>query len=384
MIVHVTDCFHPRLGGIEVQVEQLAKAHQDSGEAVQVITATPGHDTEPPTHSYPVHRVAVPLPWELPVHPRAGAHLQRLFDQLRPNVVHIHVGSVSPFGWSAALCALRNGLPTVLTVHSMWDPLTRGVYRIFDRLTGWSHAAVQVTAVSTAAADLIKRAAPDITATVTPNGITPEQWLTTPDPYRVSSDGSIHAVSIGRLAPRKQPIALLQALEAARRQLAPRVTLHATVAGTGPAAPMMRRYLHKHAMTDWVRLTGRLDRDNVRALLATADLFLNATVLESFGIATLEARTAGVPVIARAGNGVADYIRHGREGLLCNNMNEFVEGLVWLATDDQARQRIHNHNRTTQPNHCTWLAVLAAFRRCYERAATAAGSRPMDTRPTEP
>jgi hypothetical protein len=70
VIVHVTDCFHPRLGGIEVQVEELARAQQENQETVHVITATPaGRGTDRPDHSYPVHRVAASLPWELPVHP---------------------------------------------------------------------------------------------------------------------------------------------------------------------------------------------------------------------------------------------------------------------------------------------------------------------------
>ena len=92
-------------------------------------------------------------------------------------------------------------------------------------------------------------------------------------------------------------------LDAARNRLDGEVPLRATVAGTGPALSMMQRYLRRHAMADVVRLVGRLDRGGVRTLLASADLFVNPTVRESFGIATLEARTAGVPVLARAGNG---------------------------------------------------------------------------------
>lgn len=381
MIVHVTDCFHPRLGGIEVQVEELARAQQENQETVHVITATPaGRGTDRPDHSYPVHRVAASLPWELPVHPRAGVHLHRLFAGLRPDVVHVHVGSVSPFAWSAVHCALRCGLPTVVTVHSMWDPATRGMYRSLDRLVGWCSAPLVVTAVSTAAADLVRLAAPNVTATVVPNGITPDEWRTAPRPDDDSVDGAVHVVTIGRLAPRKQPITLLKTLDAARRRLDPDVPLRATVAGTGPSMHAMRRYLRKHAMTEWVQLAGRLDRAGVHTLLGSADLFLNPTVRESFGIATLEARTAGVPVLARAGNGVADFVRHSQEGLLCDSVDELVDGLVWLARDDPTRHRIRDHNRASGPTQCSWQAVVTAFRRCYDRAAAVAAT----PRPTPP
>ena len=377
MIVHVTDCFHPRLGGIETQVGELARAQRDRGETVEVITATPPSGVAPQCdYGYPVHRVVAPLPWELPVHPRAGAHLVQLYRQLRPDVVHVHLGSVSPFAWSAVWSALSCKLPTVVTVHSMWGQASRRMYWFLDRLTDWSRAPLVVTAVSTVAAELITRTAPSVTVTVVPNGIGAQAWRTPTDP--ADGPGGIHIVAVGRLAPRKQPIALLTTLHAARGRLDPRTALRVTVAGDGPAMPVMRAYLRRHSMTDWVRLGGRLDRDEVRSLLRTADLFINPAVRESFGIATLEARTAGVPVIARAGNGVSDFIRHDREGLLCDSPDALVDAIVHLVEDADARHRIHTHNRATQPTDCTWPVVTAAFARCYDQAARRVNPQWMD------
>lgn len=366
MIVHVTDCFHPRLGGIEIQVGELARAQRDRGETVQVITATPARGAASRCdYGYPVHRVVAPLPWELPVHPRAGAHLVELFRQLRPDAVHVHLGSVSPFAWSAVSCALRCNLPTVVTVHSMWGWASRGMYRFLDRLTSWSDSPLVVTAVSTVAANLITKTALSLTVTVVPNGISPQAWRRPADHHESHND-DVHIVAVGRLAPRKQPVALLHTLHAARRRIDRRVALRATVAGAGPAMPVMRAYLRRHSMTDWVRLTGPLDRDAVHCLLQSADLFVNPAVHESFGIATLEARTAGVPVIARAGNGVSEFIKHGQEGLLCDSSDALVDAIVHLVRNAETRHRILTHNSTTQPTNCTWPVVTAAFARCYD------------------
>jgi glycosyltransferase involved in cell wall biosynthesis len=306
------------------------------------------------------------------VHPRAGAHLERLFRELRPEAVHIHLGSVSPFAWSAVRQTLRCGLPTVATVHSMWGPASRGMYRFIDRVTGWSQAPLVVTAVSAASANLIMKAAPHRRVTVVTNGISPATWRQ--PPHRGRPDDAVHIVAVGRLAARKQPVVLLKALHAARRRIDPRLPIRVTVAGDGPAMPLLRAYLRTHSM-DWVHLSGRLDRDGVSALLGTADLFINPAVHESFGIATLEARTAGVPVIARANNGVAEFIRHNQEGLLCDSTDELVDALVYLVHDAEARRRIRDHNEATEPARCTWREVVAGFAACYDRAATlAAGS----------
>jgi phosphatidylinositol alpha 1,6-mannosyltransferase len=357
VIVHVTDCFHPRLGGIEIQVGELASAQQDDGEKVQVITATPAHGVASRCdYGYPVHRVVAPLPWELPVHPRAGAHLIQLFRQLRPDAVHVHLGSVSPFAWSAVSCALRCNLPTVVTVHSMWGRATR-----------WSDAPLVVTAVSTVAANLIAKTAPCLKVIVVPNGISAHAWRRPQDEH--DSHNGVHIVAVGRLAPRKQPVVLLNTLRAARSRIDPAVPLRATVAGSGPAMPIMRAYLRRYSMTDWVQLSGRLDRDAVHGLLQTADLFVNPAVRESFGIATLEARAAGVPVIARAGNGVSEFIRHGEEGLLCDSPDGLVHAIVHLVRNAETRRRMLTHNRSTQPTNCTWPLVTAAFARCYDHAA---------------
>jgi glycosyltransferase involved in cell wall biosynthesis len=367
VIVHVTDCFHPRLGGIETQVGDLARAQLEGGESVHVVTATPANDEAGEVdHGYPVHRVVTRLPWDLPVHPRAGVHLGRLFRQLRPDAVHIHLGSVSPFAWSAMAQALQCDLPTVATVHSMWGAASRGMYRWLDRVIDWSRGPI-VTTVSTASADLIMKTAPAVPVVVVPNGIAPQAWRQAPCRDRAEDD--VRIVAVGRLSARKQPVVLLKALHAARKRIDSRLTIRATVAGDGPALPLMRAYIHTHSMADWVHLAGRLDRDSVRSLLSSADIFVNPAVRESFGIAALEARTAGLPVIARTGNGVSDFVRHAEQGLLCASTDELVDAIVRLVEDTETRQRIRDHNRSTDPAGCAWPAVVSEFARCYRRAA---------------
>lgn len=72
-IAHVSDCYSPRLGGIEVQVAELTRRQADAGHETHVITATRAHDqAEPdggPAAGPRVHRVAAAIPFELPIHP---------------------------------------------------------------------------------------------------------------------------------------------------------------------------------------------------------------------------------------------------------------------------------------------------------------------------
>lgn len=358
-ILHVTDCYLPRLGGIEVQVDELSRAQQAAGHEVAIATATPCEAADPGGAG--VHRLVAPLPWELPL----GRSVAGVLGLRKPDVVHVHAGAVSPFAWRAVRRAARAGLPTVLTVHSLWGPLSCALYRgLFAR---WArYEGLVVTTVSEAAAVPIRQVvAGRLPVRVVSNGIETAHWRSLPAEAERGQGPAVHIVAVGRLAPRKEPLTLLRLL----RDVAGRAPIRATIVGDGPARARMERYLRRHGMRDLVRLTGRLDRSAVRTVLAGADIFLAPASRESFGLAPLEARLAGVPVVAQAGSGVADFVASGREGLLGETFTEMATALLRLATDRDLRHRIAVHNRATTPRGCTWPAVLGAFERCYELAA---------------
>jgi phosphatidylinositol alpha 1,6-mannosyltransferase len=388
----VSDCFLPRLGGIEVQVDELARAQRDAGHDVAIATATPCPTTPCPTTPSPttpspvpadpperrgeeppaVDRLVTPMPWDLPI----GRSIAPILADRKPDVVHIHAGAVSPFAWRAVHRAQRAGLPIVLTVHSLWGPISQAVHR--GLFASWTRrpGGLVVTAVSEAAAAPIRRVVDGrLPVRVVANGIDTSQWhdfaraARAHAPVRLRAHRHkrepVHVVAVGRLAPRKEPMNLLRLL----REAEAHAPIRATIVGDGPARARMERYLRRHRMTGWVRLTGRLDRSGVRKVLAGADLFLAPASRESFGLAALEARLAGLPVVAQARSGVADFVESGSEGLLGHTFPEMSAALVRLARDHRLRRRIASHNRTTEPVHCTWPAVLESFDGCYELAA---------------
>ncbi|HEY7859581.1 MAG TPA: glycosyltransferase, partial [Candidatus Nanopelagicales bacterium] len=133
-IVHVSDCYAPRLGGIETQVRALAIRQAQAGHDVHVITATAaqagpiaGRSGTERLDGVRVHRLVAHLPLDLPVHPRVVPQVRAL---LSPGgaaggagAVHVHGGVVSPFAYPAAQVASALGLPTVVTIHGIWGPL---------------------------------------------------------------------------------------------------------------------------------------------------------------------------------------------------------------------------------------------------------------------
>ena len=379
----LTDCYPPRLGGIESQVRDLSRHLVAAGHEVEVFTATagPGGErggaTSRGDDGVTVHRLAIRLPGGIPVNPFAPPEVRRRLDAGRFDVAHAHLGVVSPFATDLVRVALGAGLPVTATFHCVIDR-SASVMRALGHLARWSRRGVALNAVSRTAANRVAAVAGDARVEVVPNGVDVAWWREgadadrddAGDPARGSAPRPVHVVSAMRLAARKRPLATLSVLRGARSILDPDVPLRATIVGEGPQRRVMERYLRTRGM-DWVELPGRVDREGLRRLHRSADAYLTSARLEAFGIAALEGRAAGLPVIAPRGTGVDDFVTDGVEGLLAESDVLLAGALAHLAGDPALRHRIRAHNLAVPPAQ-DWDGVVAATLGEYHRA----GARP--------
>ena len=109
-------------------------------------------------------------------------------------------------------------------------------------------------------------------------------------------------------------------------------------------------------------------REVIREVLSQADVFVLPTVLESFGIAALEARCAGVPVVARTQSGVSEFIKDGVEGLLASSDEEMADRITRLIVDEELRNSIAAYNRSTPGPATDWRHVVERHLQMYQRA----------------
>lgn len=339
-IVHVTDCYLPRIGGIELHVRDLADQQRAVGHHVTVVTSTPGD--------------------ELPGVLRVGEPSTDELTLRSADVVHAHVSVVSPFAMSAAHRASASGTPTVVTVHSLWThagPLPV-IARELWRMRHWD---VTWSAVSEPAARPVR----DLLGApvhVVPNAVDLAAWLPLPPRH---SDGPPRVLSVMRLTGVKRALPLLSVLRSAAEQ----VDFRATIIGDGPRRRAMERYVDHHGLHGVVDLVGVQPRDVIREALAEAAVFVAPAHRESFGIAALEARASGVPVLASARSGVASFVTDGRDGLLAGTDREMAAQLVRLLGDERMRIAIADHNRLVPPA-LGWTEALAAQDRLYSLART--------------
>lgn len=372
----LTDCYLPRLGGIEVQSHDLARHLVSLGHEVEVFTATPGPEGQlrgeiTPVDGIPVHRLAIPLPWELPVNPLAPRELRRRLTGGGFDVAHVQTGVVSPFAWDSTRVTLGLGLPTAMTWHCMLGQVAPG-FAAAGFVRRWAARGVAMSAVSAVAAEPLRElVGPAAAVSVLPNGIDVSRWRphssgpAVHTPADSSGPAPLRLVTAMRLAPRKRPRALVELVARAER-LAGRGSLRLTILGEGPDRRRVQSYLDAHGI-DWVSLPGRVPRDELRARYAAADVYVSPSHLESFGIAALEARTAGLPVVARTGSGVGEFVSHGVNGLIVPDDASMAGALAGLAADRDKLERLRAWNLANPPEQ-DWPHVAALAVAEYERA----------------
>jgi glycosyltransferase involved in cell wall biosynthesis len=364
----VTDCYVPQVGGIEMQVHDLAQRLQAAGHEVVVITPTAGPSV---VDGVRVRRLDVPLlPFNIPFTPKSIRMTTDLLADERVDVAHFHGGVVSPLSYVAAYTTQRAGIPTVITAHCLWSYATP-IFRVLDLAFHWSRWNVVFSAVSSVAAEPIRRiVGPGGDVIVLPNGIDQTDWEVTPQPR---DPDHVTVVSVMRLAPRKRPMHLLRMIRDARDRMPPdSPTFRLVVVGEGPERPSLERFIRANALGDVVSLPGRRTREQIRELFSRSDVFIAPANLESFGIAALEARCSGLPVVAKQRTGIREFVADGREGLLAGSDGDMTDKLVRIIRDADLRVRIAEHNRRT-PVAVDWPTVVEQNLKAYEVAIAGSG-----------
>ncbi|WP_240322718.1 glycosyltransferase family 4 protein [Austwickia chelonae] len=379
-IALLSDCYLPRLGGIEVQVRDLAYHLLAAGHEVEVFTATLGdHDERGGVveivDGLPIHRMGIELPGRLPMNPLAAREMKHRLTVGSFDVAHVHMGITSPFTVDCTRVALQLGLPVSMTWHCMLGP-AEPLFHISRIARMWARCGVAMNAVSRVAAGPVQRAlGPWGTCHVLPNGIDASTWWREPDDQTAleppSRDSELQVVSAMRLANRKRPLPFLQVMRQVR-QMIPEVPFRVTILGEGRQGSLVRAYVKRYGMTDWVDLPGRVSRPELLNLYHSSHIYASPAKLESFGIAALEARCVGLPVVGRATSGCVEFIEDGINGFLAEDDNRMAEAMARLLSDHDLRESMWHHNMTQPPQH-DWPRVVELTIEEYRRAAALRG-----------
>ena len=413
-IIHVSDSFTPVMGGIETQVSRLATQLANRGHDISVLTTTmrdprrglgltvgednAGLAVDPPQKDVPyrVVRSEWPNPLELPVDPRAPKRFVEFIQEMNPDVVHVHVGELGPVATAVLLDLKDSDIPTVVTVHSVWSKFpTVPTYRELARAAKLRRAPILWLPNSELTAVPVRKVIDPSFVRVQNNTVDPDGWLRDP----IAHEGLV-AVTATRFAPRKRVPQLLAVLREVGKELglndkgrkgpgldgtgeSPELNakenveekieagaspLRVIIAGEGPGLEAAQRFIERHGMTGWVELPGRLSQEELMDLYARSDLHISPSVKDAFSISGLEARAAGLAILARSQSGFGAAMQDGTEGRTVLTDKQLGEVLVEWTRSPEVVEDFKRHNRSV-PMPYTWDNAIPQFEGHYRDAA---------------
>lgn len=378
------DTFAPNVNGAARFAERLTAGLAARGHEVHVACPSPdGSAYTEPFQGATLHRVRsrrtpvhpdfrVSLPWQ------ANRAVGDIVREVRPDVVHTQAHFL--VGRAVVNQAHRAGVPVVATNHFMPENLFA-----YSHLPRWLHAAASRLAWR----DLhrVYGRAAEVTAP-------------TPRAVKLLHDngfpGQAHAVScgidvdgyrdngavvpgtilfVGRLDEEKRVHELLTA--AAR--ITPLLPVRVEIVGEGACAAGLRALAERLGITDRVTFHGFVSEAELRAAYARAEVFCMPGVAELQSLATLEAMSAGTPVVAANAVALPHLVRDGHNGWLFTpgDIDGLAERLLRVLGDPAASARMGVASRTMVAAH-SLSATLDTFERLYyAHTAVPAAAEPV-------
>lgn len=364
-IALVTETFPPEINGVAMTFGVIARELGRRGHGVTVYR--PRRDDLPAGESHPEY-VEVALPGvPIPRYPMlrlglpAGGKFRRAWRAERPDVVH--VATEGPMGASAVSAARALGIPVASSFHTNFHAYTKhyGFSVLHSVVLGWLrhvHNRTERTFAPTL----------ELCAELTDLGFTNmallsrgvDTWQFHParraEALRLKWGAGVDdpvVLHAGRMAAEKNYDLLFKAY-AAMRAANPRCRF--VVVGDGPLRSRLQRE-HPECV-----FTGFIPRAELAKHYASADIYIHASLTETFGNVLTEAMASGLAVAGFDYAAGRQFVKHGQNGLLvpCDQPDALVEAAALLATDDLLRAQMRPAARASVEMQ-SWENVLARF-----------------------
>lgn len=344
-----TDSYRPYTSGVVRSIELFTREFNERGHEVYIfgpdypLIHYPKEDKVFRFASIPAPTIpefCIPIPFSVQI----GSTIRRI----NLEIIHVH----SPFllGRLGAYAARQYNLPLIFTFHTLYEqyvhylPVAQQTtkYLVQSIARDFCNRCDLVIAPSRLVENYLREIGVKAKVDVIPTGIdleefnnTDPRWLQTN--YQVAPTDQV-LLFVGRLAKEKNVIFLVESFYQVQ-QVIPNTKL--VIVGGGPQEEELRQLCHKLGIANKVILTGVLVRQQIVHCYASADLFVFPSVTETQGLVIVEAKAAGLPVVAIRAFGAAEMVKDGEDGLLTEHSQEqFVESIIRLLQDRELYEKM--------------------------------------------
>ncbi|MDO5493893.1 MAG: glycosyltransferase [Nesterenkonia sp.] len=380
-ILIAADTYPPDVNGAAVFCQRLARSMTAKGHEVHVAAArnesgpdTVRHHEEAVVHRFrsypaPTHEYyRLCPPWKV------GPAMDRLLEEIRPDVVHVQCHYM--VGKAAIDAAVRRRIRLVATNHFMpenLDPflpfpawfcriVAKNSWRDMNRLMG--QASVVTTPTPLAAETMRRKGGFDRVLPLS-NGIDLNEYRLRPG-ETIEPAPRPTVLFVGRLAVEKNVDVLIDAVAATDPQL----DIGLDVVGDGEQRDLLSDRIVRLGLSDRVRMLGHVDDAALRRAYLRADVFCQPGTAELQSLVSLEAMSAGRPVVLADALALPHLVEEGRNGHLFvpgdpTDLAAKLESVIRLSP--QERRRMGEHSRTMARRHSI-ATTMDAFEAIYRGA----------------
>lgn len=370
---------YPSFGGSGVIAAELAAGLARRGHRLHIIASAPPRRSLPQSEGIAFHLVdAAEYPvFENPEYALAVA--SAIVDVARAeglDVLHVHYAVPHAASAHLARQILGASAPALVTTLHGTDVTHVGSQPSYRPVTEFAVAASDAI---TTPSDFLRREAVQrfgidaASIEVIPNFVDSERFapVASRDRRRLESyfsepddDGPI-LFHVSNFRPVKHAIELIDVLALLRRALPARMIL----VGDGPERRRAEERARELSVEDSVRFLGTCA--DFREALVHADAFLLTSESESFGLAALEAMSAGIPVFAYKVGGLPEVVIEGTGALVDRgDTRELARAVLGAVRDDAVRTRMGEAARARALHFRPELALDGyemLYRRILER-----------------
>jgi glycosyltransferase involved in cell wall biosynthesis len=134
------------------------------------------------------------------------------------------------------------------------------------------------------------------------------------------------------------------------------------ILGDGPNKTKLNKLIVDENLEDQIFLKGNVN--NVPEYLHETDIYLHPATYEPFGLAILEAMSAGLPCICLNGRGNKDIISNGINGYIfeSNQLEEFCQSIIQLTED----KKLYRFIATNGQNRSKEFDMQQYIKKIYE------------------
>jgi len=267
------------------------------------------------------------------------------------DVVHVH----HPFlSGRLALNYCRSArIPIVFTNHSRYDLLAQAYLPIMPDevshsllqayLPDFCEAVDLVISPSAGMEKILRELDVKSYIEIIPNGVDLSKFQQT-KPFQRSkfgfTDQDILLVYAGRLAPEKNINFLLESF-AGIAQTISNVYLLIVGGGKKQFEEELQNYITELGIANRIRIIGMIPYEDIPSYLSMCDIFVTTSVAESFGMSTVEAMSAGLPIMGIHSAGTSDIVEEEKTGFLSTeHVAAFTAKLMYLCLYPNLRKEM--------------------------------------------